>query len=379
MRALNKLTARGLEKYAREGRPGSRLGDGGGLYAVKRSTGTVSWTWIGTHEGKTVERGLGSVKDVTLAQAREKAVALRRDGVPTGGDGAGGSHVQTFARAARDYRKAFEGTWKTLATAREFDSVTRTYCAAIADVDVGELGVKDVLRVLDACDGRPTMQAAALSIVRRVIDREIARGHRSPDSVNPAEASRIRLIRPIVHRTTHFASMPYAQVGAFVATLRSKDTPAARALELLVLTGLRSNEVRGLLWSEVDFNSAMLTIDAPRMKAGRIHRVPLTRRALELLSLQRDVATGDHVFPGPQGRPITDSGFRHLLPQGATAHGFRSSLRQFLADRTDVSQQVAEGILAHAVLGVEGAYRRDASIDKAGAALKQWADFVNAG
>jgi len=373
-RALNKLTARQINAYARTGKPGSRLSDGGGLYATKRATGSVTWTWIGTHDGRRVERGLGSIRDVTLAQARETAAKLRKDGVPQS-DVTG---PQTFAIAAREYREAFAPTWKTPSTRHEFDRVTTRYCAAIADVPVATLGVKDVLKVMDACDGKPTVQKAALSIMRRVIDREIARGHRSADSINPAASSRIKLIRPIVHKTQHHPAMPYSRVPAFVAKLRVLDTQPARAMELLILTGMRSAEVLGLRWSEVDLDAALVTIPAERMKAGRTHVVPLTRRALAILRLQLDMRIADHVFPGTGTRHLSNNALRVLDTEGYTIHGFRSSLRQFLADRTDTSREVAEGILAHTVLGVEGAYRREASLDKAGAALKAWGDFVNA-
>lgn len=167
--------------------------------------------------------------------------------------------------------------------------------------------------------------------------------------------------------------MPYAEVPAFVTRLRERGTVSARALELLILTGLRSNEVLGLRWSEADLAGALLTIGAERMKAGRVHRVPLTRRALELLEAQRGT-DGDLVF----GRLSTNA-LRVIPLDGFTVHGFRSSLRQYLADRTDTPNHIAEGILADTVQGVEGAYRRDASIDKAGMALKAWADFLAAG
>ena len=110
------------------------------------------------------------------------------------------------------------------------------------------------------------------------------------------------------------------------------------------------------------------------MKAGRVHRVPLTRRALEIVEAQpRD---GDFVFNGARTQGLGLTAFRVIDTGPYTVHGFRSSLRQWLADKTDTPNHIAEGILAHSVLGVEGAYRRDASIDKAGMALKAWGDYI---
>ena len=255
--SLNKLTAKAIAKYVKDGKGGSRLSDGGGLYAIKRSTGRrVPWAWIGVLAGKRVERGLGSIRDVTLAEAREQAARYRKGEVPQGSGS--GVVVRSFAVAAAEYRAAFEGTWKGHGTGAQFDQVVRTYCVGIADRVVGELVVADVLQVMDACEGKPSVQALALSVIRRVIDREMMLGNRSVELSNPATRERVRLIRPIVHRTEHHASMPYADVPAFVQRLRGLGTQPARALELLILTGLRSNEALGLRWSEVDLVGCLL-------------------------------------------------------------------------------------------------------------------------
>ena len=160
MRALNKLTARGLRSTSRGAEPGSRLTDGGGLYAVKRIPAPC--------------RGRGSVRRREHCRTRSRIDErghvgtgtregrdLRTHGVPQGVIVRWCCWVLTFDSAARDYREAFEGTWKTHRHAREFDLVVGTYCAPIADIPVATLGVEDVLLVLDTCEGRPTIQAIA--------------------------------------------------------------------------------------------------------------------------------------------------------------------------------------------------------------------------
>lgn len=388
-RALNKLTARQVTAFVKDGKPASRLGDGGGLYVVKRATGSVSWMFIASRDKKTLELGGGAIGDVTLADAREWAGGLRKR-LANGATlaelkGTGDAFVQgvvTFKAAADEFRDAFKGTWKGDAKVAEWDRAVDVECKPILECDVAGLKVADVLKVLDAMgEGRPTVARHVLSVIRRVIDREIAKGTRSADSVNPAEWSRIKLVRPIKYVRTNHPSMSYERVPAFVKGLRAKNTVTARALELLILTGLRSSELLSAHWAWIDFEACTMTIPATFMKGGRkggrSHVVPLVKRAIELLKLQQGVAPNLYVFPGQRenGHMVT-SAFRTCLPDDATAHGFRSSLRQYLADRTETPHWVAEGVLAHVTGGVEGAYRREQSLLKHGEALKAWADFI---
>ena len=173
--------------------------------------------------------------------------------------------------------------------------------------------------------------------------------------------------------------MPYAAVPTFVKGLRAKGTASARALELIILTGLRSVELLSIRWEWIDWEKSLLTIPAEFMKGGtREHVVPLTRRALELLRIQLELTgVSGYVFPGQRdnGHMVT-SAFRTCGLGKVTVHGFRSSLRQFLADAIGVEHWVAEGVLAHSVKGVEGAYQREQSLEKHGAALKAWADWI---
>ena len=137
-------------------------------------------------------------------------------------------------------------------------------------------------------------------------------------------------------------------------------SPAALALEYLILTAVRSGEVRGATWDEVDLDAAVWTIPAERMKAGKAHRVPLSGRALEILrDAEQHRGTSDLLFPGRGGRPMTGKALLALLDGGgASVHGFRSSFRDWAAERSNAPREIAEMALAH----VEGSAVESAPI-----------------
>jgi integrase len=173
--------------------------------------------------------------------------------------------------------------------------------------------------------------------------------------------------------------MPFEQVPAFVAALRTAPSVAKLALEFIILTGLRKNEALGLRWTEVNLEAYLAVIPAVRMKGKRDHALPLTRRAHAILTIQH-AATGGKgfVFPGEiAGKQLHDTTLRQHVPEGSTVHGFRSSLRDYLGDMTDTPREVAEAILAHRVgNAVEQAYRRGTALDKRGEALRLWQNFI---
>ena len=180
----------------------------------------------------------------------------------------------------------------------------------------------------------------------------------------------------------HMASMPFADVPAFVARLeKSSDTIARLALRFTILTASRSGEVRGARWEEIDLKAATWTIPAERMKMDREHIVPLSKPALAILSKLGEVSRAGLVFPGTKrGREMSDmTVLKALRDMGEpfTVHGFRSSFRDWAAERTDFPNHVAEMALAHAVKGVEGAYRRGGLLDKRRPLMEAWGRYVS--
>jgi integrase len=177
--------------------------------------------------------------------------------------------------------------------------------------------------------------------------------------------------------------MPYQDVPSFVRKLPDKEAMAARALEFLILTAARSGEVVGATWSEMDLESALWTVPGERMKAGREHRVPLSKRALEIVQSLHEAQASDYVFPGQRlGRPLSGMAFEMLLRRMKadvfTTHGFRSAFRDWAGDATNFPREVAEAALAHRVgNATELAYRRADALEKRRSLMTAWADYCS--
>lgn len=180
----------------------------------------------------------------------------------------------------------------------------------------------------------------------------------------------------------HFAAMPYTEVAGFLKKLRQRQAFSRLALAFAILTAARSGEVRGASWDEIDFDQALWTIPAHRMKAGREHVVPLSKPALHLLKrcAELRIANHRHVFPDSRGdQPLSDMTLTKLLREmqvPVTAHGFRSSFRDWASEMTDVPSDVAEAALAHMVKDkTEAAYRRGSLLEKRRKLMDAWARY----
>jgi len=175
--------------------------------------------------------------------------------------------------------------------------------------------------------------------------------------------------------------MAYAKVPAFVSSLQLRQATAALALEFAILTAGRSGEVLGARWVEFDLNRAIWTVPADRMKAGREHRVPLSRRALRIVTTLKDRQPSDFVFPGDKiGRPLSAMALEMVLRRmkiaDATVHGFRSSFRDWAAESTSFSNEVCEAALAHVIKNkAEAAYRRGDLFEKRRKLMDAWASY----
>jgi integrase len=187
-----------------------------------------------------------------------------------------------------------------------------------------------------------------------------------------------------VRRVKHHAALPYAEIAAFMVELRQQEGVAPRALEFAILTAARTGEVIGTRWDEIDFAERLWTVPAERMKAGKEHRVPLSDAVLAVLDEMQKVRSGDFVFPGGKvGRPISNMAMLMLLRRmghvNLTTHGFRSSFRDWAAERTGFPAEVAEMALAHTVSDkVEAAYRRGDLFEKRRQLADAWARFCAA-
>jgi integrase len=185
-----------------------------------------------------------------------------------------------------------------------------------------------------------------------------------------------------VRRVVHHAALPYAEVPTFLLKLREQEGIAARALEYLILTAARTGEVIGARWSEINPADKTWCIPGERMKAGKEHRVPLPPRALAILEEMRKLRRTDDgfVFPGTKGKPLSNMAFLMLLRRmdgdDVTAHGFRSSFRDWAAERTNYPAEVAEMALAHTVSDkTAAAYHRSDLFERRRRLMQQWAIF----
>jgi integrase len=185
-----------------------------------------------------------------------------------------------------------------------------------------------------------------------------------------------------VRKVEHHAALPYSELPGFLIRLREQEGISARAFEFLVLTAARTGEVIGVRWSELDLINKTWTVPAGRTKAGREHRVPLSARVLAILEeMKRHHADDGFVVPGGKpGKPLSNMAFLMLLRRmgrdDLTTHGFRSSFRDWVAERTNFPAEVAEMALAHAVESkVEAAYRRGDLFEKRRRLMQEWAPF----
>lgn len=182
----------------------------------------------------------------------------------------------------------------------------------------------------------------------------------------------------------HHAALPYADVPAFITSLRERDGTAALALEFAILTAARSGEVMGARWAEMDLVAKVWTIPGNRMKAGREHRVPLSARALEIVTALAEAKTGDFVFPGNKpDKPLSAMALEMVLRRmktDATVHGFRSSFRDWAGNETSFPREIAEQALAH-VIGdkAEQAYRRGDALERRRELMQAWTSYCDNG
>ena len=366
--------------------PAGRHADGNGLYLfVQPTIGTRSWVQRLVIRGRRREMGLGAAGLVSLAEAREQALANRKL-ARSGGDPLSEKRraegVPTFAEAAERVLEQKRGGWRGRCHVHNWwRSMERYVFPRIGSRPVSQVNTADVLEILTPIwhDKAETARAVRQRI-RSVIEWAIAMDLRSD---NPCDRV-LPILGPQNDIVTHRQALPHRDVAAAIETVRTSGSgqPAVKlAFELLVLTAARSGEVRLATWDEIDTAGAVWTVPAARMKAKREHRVPLSRRALEILDAARALGDGRGlVFPMRSGRPIAPSTLPKMLQQhkiAAVAHGFRSSFRDWAAEETDHPREVIEAALAHVVQNeVEAAYARSDLFERRRRLMDDWAEYL---
>ena len=390
-RAIHKLTARAAEAISKPG----RHSDGGGLYLSISKDGRRRWTFMYTWRGKQREAGLGPAGPggASLKEARDKATEGRkliRAGIDPIGEWnkPDAEEIPAFGQAADDYLAAHGSGFRNAKHRAQWEMTLTRYCEAIRKTPVDKVDTEAVLSVLKPLWERAPETASRLrGRIETILDAAKARGFIGQHVANPARwRGHLDKLLPKRGKLArgHHAAMPYSEVPAFIAELRQRAAIAARALEFCILTATRSGETLAARWGEFDLDTKVWTVPAGRTKAAREHRVPLSERALAILDEMKAARTGDYVFPGLKPkRPLSNMAFEMLLRRAKsdyTAHGFRSSFRDWAGNETQFPREIAEHALAH-VIGdkAEQAYRRSDALARRRELMDAWARFCDGG
>ena len=370
--------------FVRSAPPG-RHADGNGLYLFVQPTGTRSWVQRLVIRGRRRELGLGAATLVPLAKAREQALAnrmLARSGGDPLADKRRVQGVPTFAEAAQRVLEQKQGGWRGRWHAQNWiRSIERYAFPRIGSRPVSEVNTADVLEILTPIWHVKAETARAVrQRIRSVLEWAIALDMRSD---NPCDRV-LPVLGPQNDIVTHRQALPHRDVAAAIETVRASSSaqPAVKlAFEFLVLTAARSAEVRLATWTEINAADRVWTISALRMKAKREHRVPLCGRALEILDAARALGDGNPlVFPMRSGKAVSASTLPKMLQYheiAAVAHGFRSSFRDWAAERTDHPREVIEAALAHVVQNkVEAAYARSDLFERRRLLMDDWSEYL---
>ena len=390
-RHLHKLSALQVRRLDRIG----RHGDGGGLYLSIGKDGRRRWVFVyrDRRTKKLREMGLGSADIVSLAKARERAKAAREllsDGRDPIAERKTCSEVPTFGQLAEEVIESLENGWVNTKHRQQWRTTLRTYAASLRSIPVDKIRTDDVLAVL-----KPIWQTKHETAKRvrgrieKVLDAAKARNLRQGENPAAWRGNLDHLLLTSKKPVRPHPAMPIDDIPGFIGRLREMSSIAARCMEFAILTAGRSSEAIGARWDEIDVAAQIWTIPGfnpdtgRRMKAGREHRVPLSSRALEIVREMEVVRSSAFVFPGrrasePLSEDILRALVRWLNARPATPHGFRSSFRDWVGERTSYPPELAKHALAHRIGdAVEQAYRRGDALERRREMMDAWAAFCD--
>jgi integrase len=396
---MAKLTAISIKQLKKTG----RYSDGNGLYLQVRATNNPespnkSWVFRWGAGGKN-NMGLGTLKDVSLAQARESAASHHRT-VSAGGDPrqtreklrleAKQRHEAiTFEEAAKTYIESKQDGWKNKKHAQQWTNTLTAYAnTEIGTTPCAEVTTEQVLNILRPIWTNKNETATRLrGRIESVLDWAAVTEGRSGE--NPARwKGKLELLLPAIskrRRVTHHPALPYPQVPAMFTVIGANPSLSAKALLFCVLTATRTTETIEARWTEIDIENQLWIIPKARMKKEREQRVPLSAQAVALLKTISRKGDSPWVFNG-QSRtkkhaPLSNMAMLNYLQEtlkypNFTVHGFRSSFRDWAAETTDHKREVIEQALAHQLADqAEAAYQRGDYMEKRKLLMNDWADY----
>ena len=390
---INRLTALQVQKLSK---PGYHA-DGAGLHLCVKATGGKSWIFRYRYGGKEREMGLGPLHTVSLAEAREKALAQRKmllDGVdPLAAKHA--SEVQrklaeasviTFDTAATSYIASHRAGWKNEKHAEQWTNTLTTYASPVfGSLPVADITTPLVLRVLEPIWTTKTETASRVrGRVEKILDWCKTQGYRTGD--NPAawrgHLENLLSAPQKTKKVEHHPALPWREIGAFMQALRTMPGAAALATEFIILTNCRTSEAIEARWSEIDTVEKRWTIPAARMKAAKEHTIPLSDAALAVLQrLKAETKEGEFVFPGgKKNTPLSNMACLALLKRmgrsDLTVHGFRSSFRDWAGEATAHPREVIEHAMSHQLKDkAEAAYQRGSLLERRRVLMADWANY----
>jgi integrase len=388
--ALHKLTDTKLKRLTRDG----LHSDGGNLHF--RVTGKArSWVFRYTIAGRTRDAGLGPWPDRSLAEARAKAAEGRKlllDGIDpithwkaaSGAAMAAAAKVKTFAECVDGYIAAHEAEWRSATHRHQWRRTIETHVyptlgkLPVHMIDAG-LVAKALAKVWKAS---PVSASRIRGRIENVLDWATVAKLRAGDNPARWQANLDHLLADPrkAHSVKPHEAMAYAEIAGFLVELRKRPDLSAKALEMTILTGLRSGEVLKAEWSEIDLANRIWVVPASRTKMKRDHAVPLSAAAMRVIEYCARFRQNAYVFPGRrEGKPLSETVMRQVLRdmgRDCTVHGFRATLSTWRAEQTSFPEEVGEAVLAHGKGDkVAAAYNRADYIVKKRRLLDAWAQF----
>lgn len=387
---IGKLSAVAVSKKKKPG----LYGDGDGLSLQIAKGGSKSWIYRFMLNGKARSMGLGSANTYSLSEAREMAIECRKlsragiDPIEDKGKGRALAALEaakaiTFQHAAEKYIETHKIGWRSPKHAEQWSATLNTYAyPIIGSVSVQTIDVALVMRIIEPIWATKTETASRVrGRIENVLDWATAHGYRAGD--NPARwrghMDKMLPERAKVRKVQHYPALPYTDIGEFMSELKKHDGTASKALEFLILTVCRTNEVLKSVPHEFNLEDNLWTIPGERMKASRNHRIPLSAPAKAIVEEFKTAET--YIFPGGKsGKPLSNNALLALLKRmgrsDITVHGFRSTFRDWAAEQTNYAREVAEMALAHAIEDkTEAAYRRGDLFEKRQRLMDDWAKY----
>jgi len=386
------LSARAVAAIKSEGR--HAVGGAPGLH-LRVSAGHRGWVLRIMVGEQRRDVGLGPFPEVGLAEAREKAREMHKQ-VRQGIDPLTPKRTQRSALLARhaaekdfdwctaEFIKSKSDEWKNPKHRQQWENTLKAYASPhLGHLLVQDIDLQHILLCLEPIWKTKNETASRLrGRIESVLDWATVRKYRTGE--NPARwkghLDKVLAAPMKIQKVQHHRAVPIDGMWSFMIDLRQRAGVAARALEFTILTAARSGEVRGATWGELDLEAKIWTLPGERMKAGREHRIPLGKAAMGLLKELPKGNPGELVFPGTKDKALSDMSLTAVMRRmgvDAVPHGFRSTFRDWVGDRTAYPRDLAEMALAHVIESkTEGAYRRGDAVERRREMMDAWAQFI---